>query len=179
MRGCPTFHADLRDGRAAERFARGLLHGAGLATADNLAADRAGREAFDFSTYLEGATFTCECKLDRHEARSGNVAVEYYNPRRGAPSGIAATSADLWVFVLRGPASAWAARTADLRAHVAAAPCLRDLPRAGDGNASVKLYARPALFAALFHRLDLLGADALRALLRRLLPEKFLAAHVA
>lgn len=94
-----------------------------------------------------------EVKYDIYESKSGNVALEYYNPRKRMPSGINATKSDIWVFVLKDGA-VWACRTDDLKKHFREKPCYRDIGCGGDDNASMKLYKREQLFGPLFIRLD-------------------------
>lgn len=152
------FAAANKLGRAGEERAAAVLRAAGLRPEANPAADRAGRAGWDLRFVLGPLVRTAEVKHDLYEARSGNVAVEYFNPRAGRPSGVAASTADLWVVVL-ADGSVWACRTADLRDYLATGPCVRDVPRAGDGNAAVRLYDRATLFAAIFVRLDDLPGD--------------------
>jgi hypothetical protein len=96
------------------------------------------------------------------------VAVEYFNPRSQIPSGITATVASIWVFVL-GDRSTWACRTSDLlRQHnknEEATGFVRDLPVCGDRNSSSRLYDRTQLFGHIFFRLDTLRSDEFIAVL--------------
>jgi len=48
----------------------------------------------------EGAAFSVEVKWDKRAAETGNCYFEIENTRRGEPSGIAATRADVWCHVI-------------------------------------------------------------------------------
>ena len=45
--------------------------------------------------------FTVEVKYDEMQAKTGNIAIEIYNPKSGKPSGLTATKANLWCQVLK------------------------------------------------------------------------------
>lgn len=132
--------------------------------------DRAKMAEWDLEASLGGAVFTLEVKYDKYESRSGNIALEYFNVRLGKPSGVAATKSDLWGVVLQGPpATAWLARTADLRKFYETAEPFRDVPCGGDQNAAMKLYRRDEMFEAVpFRRLDGLSREEVVRLLREL-----------
>jgi hypothetical protein len=172
------FAKDLRAGRRGEDSLLEILAGAGLEAGRNPARGRKGRAGYDVWAELPGGRRLFEVKHDLWEARSGNVAVEYANPRAGRPSGIAATEADAWVFVL-ADGSAWACRVRDLRRHHGkgrgGAGFVRDLAVCGDDNSSSYLYRRKELFGILFFELTGLEPDELVALLEvlteRMVPE--------
>ncbi len=160
-----TFNNRVKDGDRGENVFASVLEGAGLETERNPGADHAARALYDVAGEIDGRWFTAEVKHDLYEAKSGNVAIEYHNSRSDKPSGILATEADLWVFVL-ADASVWVANTRDLRDYFQMTPGLRDLPKAGDGNASIRLYRRKELFEGLFIRIDNLNRRALLTTLK-------------
>src|SRR5690606_24130971 len=56
-------------------------------------------------------TFTLEVKHDIYAHRSGNIAIEVYNPKSAKPSGIKITQSTLWCHVID---KIYVARTKDL-----------------------------------------------------------------
>lgn len=97
-------------------------------------------------------------KTDRYHQKSRNIAIEVWNPRQNAPSGITASRSDLWVTVLAD--SVWVAPTEAVRAFAAAArpgDGVRRVERAGDGNATLLVVADRHLLNFVYARLD--GGD--------------------
>jgi hypothetical protein len=152
-----VFLKDLAAGRRGETRLLELFRGHGLEAGPNPAKGRADKSRYDVWVELPAGRRTAEVKCDRWEARSGNVALEYHNPRADKPSGIYATAADMWVFIL-ADSSVWGCRAFDLKRHHGRGPggvgFVRDLPVCGDGNSSSALYERSSLFDHLFFRLD-------------------------
>jgi hypothetical protein len=81
---------------------------------------------------------TLEIKNDLYAAKSGNVAIEYYNPKSDKPSGIAITQSDVWCHIIGG--EIFVVKTQVLKHFVDTEAPKRVIKRAGDGNASLKLY---------------------------------------
>ena len=153
------FRGDLKTGLAGEQRVVDLFRGHGLDAGFREAGDRSDSDVFVRATRK---TLSVEVKFDLYEARSGNVAVEWFNPKSGKPSGLKATKADLWCFVL-GDRSVWFARTQDLdRAFDKGEEgpgFQRRLHQCGDGNAAAVLYRRGELFDHCFFRLDDAGRE--------------------
>lgn len=91
------FHKDLAFGQEGEAavLASFEKHGWRALCTD-------GRKEYDFHMVHDdtGATHWVEVKYDRRAKDTGNVFVEYNS--RGADSGIRATAADIWVFLVEG-----------------------------------------------------------------------------
>lgn len=81
-----------------------------------------------------------EIKYDRKVCLTGNVAVEYHNPRTGKATGLFSTLSDCWVYVLDCPSGCWLVGVAELKDYFLHGKAVRDVVRAGDGNASVRLF---------------------------------------
>lgn len=158
-----TVKADLKYGHDGESYVIHLLRAAGIDAENKGGTDGLER---DIICRVGDYRFSIEVKRDRMEAKTGNVAIEYWNNRQNKPSGIAATKADFWVFVLNDDknevATAWLASTALLRDYIQRVRPSRDLQYVGDGNASIKLYARQKLFEDIFVRFDNLAKDILK-----------------
>jgi hypothetical protein len=155
-------------GNRGEDFVRDVLSRAGVETEKNVAKDKRQLVQWDLKGNC-GREFTVEVKYDMMAARTGNLAVEYFNVKQGKPSGIDATTADLWAYVLNDPKSCWLARTRDFREYVGANKPLRDVPCGGDDNAAIKLYRKDELLDAVFRRVDELDPWDLTSLLKTLL----------
>ena len=154
-----SFRKTIDAGTFGEQFIKCILERAGIRCWKNPeATNKSVMIKWDLGAEFPGGfKFTLEVKFDQMEAITGNVAVEYFNVRQGKPSGILATTSNLWVFVLGDPLTAWVCRTKDLREWFESKPCHREISRGGDGNAAMKLYRRDELFKALFTRIDNLG----------------------
>jgi len=95
--------------------------------------------------------FTVEVKYDEMQAKTGNVAIEIYNPKSGNPSGLTATKANLWCQVLKD--SAWITSVKALRKFCKETPPFKMFSSAGDGNAAILLYKTEDILE-IFERID-------------------------
>jgi hypothetical protein len=155
---CDTYFKNKKEGEYGERVFTSVLKRAGLPATRNMSSKKEELLKWDVATEINGVKLTAEVKFDIYEARTGNVAIEYYNTRSCKDSGINATEANLWVFVLADD-SVWACNVKALRQHFNQSPGVRDVINGGDGNASFRLYRRLELFEKLFTRLDELPSD--------------------
>jgi hypothetical protein len=131
--------------------------------------DRPQGALFDLGFFFDRKVVKIECKRDYACERTGNLAVEYANALTGEPSGLSVTTAELWG-IATGQKELYLGSVALLRHYVATAAPERDLPVAGDGNASVKLYRKHHLLqGAGFVRVDGLGKDDCHLAIRNLL----------
>ena len=83
--------------------------------------------------------------------KTGNIAIEIYNPRSGKPSGLTATKATLWCQVLKD--SAWITSVKSLRKFCEETPPFKMFSSAGDGNAAILLYKTEDILQ-IFERID-------------------------
>lgn len=134
----------LKEGRSAERYVADLLRECGVET------EECDTVEMDIRCRVGSARFSVEVKYDKLASVTGNLAVEYWNSRSQKPSGINATEAEFWVFVLPDPLTAMIARTDDLRAFIAKHKPDRRVYGAGDGNARLYLYAMERLSRVFF-----------------------------
>ena len=151
----------------AEEFIATVLKKAELDVKTNEDKDKL--SFFDLEVTLSNRVFTIESKYDVYEAKSGNIAIEFFNPRSDKPTGIDATKADLWVHVLTNPTQAWVTKTGTLRRYIREIKPLRVIGCGGDSNASILLYERKKILPAIFHQLDGHTPADLKRLLTRLL----------
>ena len=95
--------------------------------------------------------FTVEVKYDEMEEKTGNIAIEIYNPRSGKPSGLTATKAILWCHALKD--SVWITSVDMLKKFCEETPPFKMFSSAGDGNAAILLYKRDDILE-IFERID-------------------------
>jgi hypothetical protein len=148
------FLHDLERGSTAEQIVVSLLTQAGF---DSETDDKA-RIKWDVKSAYGQSYFTTEVKYDEYEARSGNIAIEVYNPRLVKPSGVTATEAFFWAHVLKDK-SVWMTPVADLRAYIDANAPRRVVTHGGDDNATLWLYASEKILHDVFTRVDKMTVD--------------------
>jgi hypothetical protein len=95
--------------------------------------------------------FTVEVKYDEMQAKTGNIAIEIYNPKSGKPSGLTATKANLWCQVLQD--AVWITSVKTLKKFCEETPPLKMFSSAGDGNAAILLYKTEDILE-IFERVD-------------------------
>lgn len=120
---------------------------------------------WDLEVDLNGKILTCEVKYDKMASSTGNLAVEFYNPKLGRPSGLFATEAKLWIFVLDDPLSIWTCGTIVLKNYFEKAKFVRIHTHAGDKNASIKLFEKEKILDDLFTQIDILNEEEVKKLM--------------
>lgn len=139
------FLRDFEVGATAEQYVAWLLQRAGYSVARSTGRD----SDKDLCVSRGGLSCTIEVKFDRMSGATGNLAIEFWNPRSDLPSGITATRADYWVYVLEKPLVAYLVSVRSLVDFMAATQPLKSVRYAGDGNASIHLYKLESLFPIL------------------------------
>lgn len=142
----------MRLGDIAEQRVMTLFDSLGWTSSKHY--ERETRSHFDLIVTIpwSGLGFTVEVKNDIYALKSGNIAVEMYNPKSGKLSGLTATKADLWVFMVGE--ELWIANTEKLRQYVDTHKPFRTIDAGGDKNANLFLYKKDVLFPDVFHRID-------------------------
>jgi hypothetical protein len=92
-----------------------------------------------------------EVKNDVYANKSGNIAIETYNPRLGKPSGIGITKSHLWVHITDG---IYLANTSTLKQFITDNKPHRIITAGGDQNATLFLYRADYILQQCFHRVD-------------------------
>ena len=149
-----SIRKDMRDGDEAEQRFIAILKEAGIPAAKN--SDIETRQFWD----IEGEGFTVEVKNDRYAIKSGNIAIEIFNPKSNKTSGLTVTKADLWA-VQVGP-EFWIIRTAKLRKFVDTAKPHRIIDVGGDANATLLLYKKEHIFEHFVQIGDMSGEEIAR-----------------
>lgn len=127
---------DLAIGSIGEGFVMEILSKANIKSSKNKTKQKL--KYYDLD--IDGKA-TAEIKYDIYADRSGNIAIEYFNPKSGKNSGLYITTADFWIHVLSNPNRAYIVRVETLKSFVKSNNPSRIIERGGDGNASLMLYA--------------------------------------
>lgn len=159
----PRFLRDLDAGNKAEIMVKDIMAKCGI---DSVLSGR--NSAHDLE-HTCPCVFTSEVKYDLYAAKSGNIAIEYYNPKSNKPSGLSATKADLWFHAVTKPASVWVTTVQQLKEYTNTKPPHKIVDVGGDDNASMYLYRQDVIFDDIFKRVDNLSPDELRTLIHDLL----------
>lgn len=146
---------------------REAVEACGAVCQKNASETRDGKQKYDLLCSIDGTQFSIEVKFDVMAARTGNLAIEYFNTKQGKPSGIHATASSVWAVVLKTTSGSevWLVRTSTLKAYFSANPGIRDVFGAGDNNAAIRLYDKSDLLGPVFSRLDTLSREEGRQLL--------------
>ena len=133
------FLADLAEGTKAEAKVLDILVSKGLRCGGSSKEDR---KLYDIWFMHGDKRYTAEVKYDKYEAKSGNLAIEFYNPKTASPSGIGITQADFWIHILTMPEKIYITQVSKLKEFVATVKPLRIIAAGGDDNASMYLYKK-------------------------------------
>ena len=131
------------------------------------------RSFYDLEAIIVGendetiAEITLEVKNDIRALKSGNIAIEIYNPKANKASGLSITQADLWVIMVGE--ELWITHTKHLESFVATAKPFRIIDCGGDKNAHLYLYKKEHIFRNIFHRFDTLTKEQFFLLILELL----------
>ena len=147
------FRKDLADGQVAEQAVAKLLDTIQIKSLPSIRSPY-----YDF----DHGDFKSEVKYDIWARRSGNIAIEFYNPKKASHSGISITTANLWFQVIPAPMEIWVASVERLKYYTMNKFPLRIIEAGGDGNASFYLYKKDEIFFDIFNRVDNLGPENLR-----------------
>ncbi len=99
--------------------------------------------------------YTIEVKYDVMGARTGNIALEFWNSKAEKPSGIVASQATLWAHIFDG--GVYIVSVLDLRVFLQNNKPLRIIFSGGDNNANLYLYKAADILKSVFVRIDLLN----------------------
>jgi hypothetical protein len=124
----------------------------------------ANKYEYDIVAKKQGKEVTFEVKNDIMAAKTGNIAIEYYNTKSNKPSGITGTRALFWVHIT---SDIYIIKTELLRELLKTIKPKRTIKSGGDNNANLYLYPHQFLIDNFF----LLEHMKVRALNKYLLKE--------
>lgn len=108
---------------------------------------------YDIECWLPcGHIFTIESKFDKMQKRTGNLAIEHFNTKKVKPSGISATTADLWAVVLAD--GVYLTSVDWLRKYCEENKPKKEIHCGGDDNAALWLYNSDEILQRIFFRID-------------------------
>ena len=166
------FQSDLKLGKAGERFVKKVFKMNGV----DIDFDEKARSDYDLTGSFNKRKLKVEVKFDKMACQTGNLAIEYHNPRSNKPSGLLATKSNLWAHVIIDDASgvgfmtAWLASTKNLKAYVDMYEPRKKCNFGGDKNASLWLYEEKHMLENVFTRIDnMYNEDKFAKLIRKLI----------
>ena len=146
---------DFAKGKEGEDIVKALLSKDGIGCTDNKV--KSNLSYYDMSSSSENIKFTVEVKNDLYAKKSGNIAIETYNPVSKKKSGISVTKSDLWAHIAMN--QVWIANTEALKDYIKNNKPLRTIKKAGDGNATIMLYKANKIFKDCFFRIENLTSE--------------------
>jgi hypothetical protein len=155
---------DFAKGKEGEDLVKKLLAKADIKCSGNKV--RENFSYYDMSSDVGDKSFTVEVKNDLYAEKSGNIAIEIYNPRAKKKSGISITKSDLWAHIAMG--EVWIAKTEAIKDYIRNNEG-KKIPYAGDGNATILLYKARKIFNSCFSRIDNISGKEIYSLITDLL----------
>lgn len=140
---------DMATGAVAEVRVMNLLQSMGYSAYLNT--DKSQRWFYDIEVKTGNVVdFTLEVKHDLYAHKSGNIAIEVFNPKSAKNSGINITQSTLWCHVID---KIYCANTIQLLNFVNTVKPKRIIAAGGDGNATLYLYQKDVIIDAVFREL--------------------------
>ena len=149
------FFKDKKSGDFAENLFIALLKKYNCKIKLNKSEKREELAGWDIQSKIDGKIVFFEIKYDLMSQKTGNLAIEYFNPKKNKPSGINVTTSNIWVYVLPDK-SIWFASVKDIKDFIKKIKPFRIINIGGDKNASLYLYKKNKILNKLFTRIDIL-----------------------
>lgn len=130
---------DLAFGKEAESELVNYLLSVGFEKV-SLNQDMQLRYEYDVIAEYAGKTLTFEVKNDAMSAKTGNIALEYWNSKKNTPSGLYRTTANFWVHKFDGVL--WISPVPELLNFTKTVKPHRMIAGGGDDNADLFLYRK-------------------------------------
>lgn len=127
-------------GKHGEELIKKLLNFSGIECNQN--EEYKSKDDYDLICKIGKSKFTIESKYDRYSQKSGNLAIEFYNPKSKKPSGIASTKATIWGLIINDMdyQTIWLTKVDTLKEFIKNNKPAKTIQSVGDGNASIHLY---------------------------------------
>lgn len=142
------FVRDLSIGNKGQQFVIEIFESADIPVKPNT--DRSKLKFFDIEFFFANKDWKAEIKYDLYAEKSGNIAIEFFNPKLCKPSGISITKADFWIHVLTNPNRAFIVNLKEFREFIDAHKPDRIIVSGGDNNASLYLYRADFMMENIF-----------------------------
>lgn len=158
-----NIQGDLAKGKEGEKMALHQFTRCGAT--GGLNDDKETRYEYDIYFELNEKKWTVEVKYDQMANKTGNIAVETFNPKLGKTSGIARTKADLWMHIL-SESEVYLARVEDLKKFISENEPDKIIDRGGDKNAKLYIYAKKFITKIAFKNIATLSNKQLKKFLK-------------
>lgn len=138
----------MRVGNIAEKLVIETLNTYGYDAKKN--EDKAKKYDYDVLATINGKEVSFEVKFDVMAARTGNIAIEYWNSKKNQPSGIMVTKADYWVHVIEDEEQTklvYVTPVANLKKFIELNKPKRTIESGGDNNANLYLYSTEVILS--------------------------------
>lgn len=131
--------------------------------------DKATRIYHDIIGSTRKGQFSIEVKYDEYCAKSGNIAIEYYNSSKEQESGIDITSAIFWAHLTPNgnKIEVWLTPVSELKLFIKENKPFKKLEGVGDGNASIYLFKKNIIMPAIFHDISKFETKPLKKLINQ------------
>lgn len=152
-----TFKRDFALGKNGENLVLKIFKKNNLELELNI--DKNKKSDYDALGKIGKKKFSIEIKFDYMAEKTNNLAIEYNNPVKDTPSGIAITKANLWCHIIldMGNPTVWLTSVKKLKQYIKDNKPWKIIDKAGDGNSSIYLYNDLTILYAIFSRIDMLN----------------------
>jgi hypothetical protein len=137
---------DLALGKEAEHYLTDMLDDNSISYEK---VSHVNRSLYDINTEYG----TIEVKYDMFAKKSGNIAIEIFNPLTGKHSGVGITEATYWCHIVGDPNNIYITKVELLKKYIDEHTPLRVVHEAGDGNATICLYKKEKILE-IFQKID-------------------------
>jgi hypothetical protein len=152
-------------GHKAEQLIIAILNQNGFTARKNSEFDK--RYDYDIVFDFGKRVYKVEVKYDKMSNKTGNIAIEFFNAKKGEASGISVTCADLWAQVL-SPTELFITSVTRLRGYTEKTKPKRVIYAGGDDNSDMMLFDKDDILSVFFNIHDLNKAQ-LTKVLKKLL----------
>ena len=141
-----NIHRDLPIGHKGEKRLMSILQSLGLQCWKNDGSSN-NLTDWDISVKAGNKNITFEVKNDVYSLKSGNIAIETFNPKSKKQSGLSITKADFWCHIT---SQVYVTPVFKLKKYLEANKPFRHIACGGDKNATLYLYKEAEIIPDIF-----------------------------
>ena len=163
------FVNSLRHGDRGEQFVISLLTDLNFSPEKD--SDLTNPARHDILCRVAKKKVSIEVKYDIMSEKTGNIAIEVWNPKADKPSGLTASTSDLWFHLVPDGTNitCWIAKTSDLVRYTKEVTPKRVVEICGDNNSTILLYSNEVVLGTVLQRLENLERNKAIKLIKDLL----------